>query len=131
MAPIELRCGNCAPCRNPRGKVPPAARRNPPFSLPRKSMQKLVLFGMERDRRIQMVVLAPCVAVAVLCVAADVNVGTVVLTFEANKLELLGTLLPAVMVVTSPTLFLRAAPCFVSSVIFDQERIVISAGQTP
>ena len=37
------------PMQKPRGKVPPAARRNPPFSLPRKSMQKLVVFGMEQS----------------------------------------------------------------------------------
>jgi hypothetical protein len=35
--------------QKPRGKVLPAARRNPPFSLSRKSMQKLVVFGMEQS----------------------------------------------------------------------------------
>jgi DNA invertase Pin-like site-specific DNA recombinase len=35
-------------CRNPVGKVPSATRRNPLISLPRKSMQKPVDFGMEQ-----------------------------------------------------------------------------------
>jgi len=34
--------------QKPIGKVASAIRGNPPFSLPRKSMQKPVVFGMEQ-----------------------------------------------------------------------------------
>jgi len=42
-APISF-----APMQKPVGKAASAARRNPPVSLPRKSMQKPVVFGMEQ-----------------------------------------------------------------------------------